>query len=146
MRWLVLAAMLAGCPSRAKPPRQVSEPGDVADLDIAEPAPEPEAPAAPPPRAAPPRPEPPAARRGPRRYRGRPIDLDVRDADLVAVFRLLSTAGGVNLVLAPEVRGKVTLRLHQVPWDQAMAVIARAYQLVIERDGAVYLVKPRTAK
>jgi hypothetical protein len=85
---------------------------------------------------------PPVRRAGPM-WRGRKIDLNVRNADLVNVFRLLATAGGVSVVLAPDVRGQVTLVLRQVPWDQALDVIARAHQLEVERDGTVLLIRKR---
>jgi type IV pilus assembly protein PilQ len=85
---------------------------------------------------------PPVRRAGPI-WRGRKIDLNVRNADLVHVFRLLATAGGVSVVIAPDVRGQVTLVLRQVPWDQALDVIARAHQLEVERDGTVLLIRKR---
>lgn len=73
-------------------------------------------------------------------YRGARIDLDVVDADLHNVFRLLADAGGVNVVVADDVAGKVTLRLRAVPWDQALHVIARSKRLAVTVDDGLYLI------
>lgn len=74
------------------------------------------------------------------RYRGAPVDLDVKDADLSDVFRLLAEVGHVNIVVSGEVTGTITLRLRHVPWDQALDVIARTKSLGVERDGNVMTV------
>lgn len=47
----------------------------------------------------------------------------------------------MNIVVAGEVTGSITMRLRRVPWDQAMDVIARVHNLVYERDGNVILVR-----
>jgi type II secretory pathway component HofQ len=73
-------------------------------------------------------------------YRGTRIDLDVKDADLHDVLRLLADTGRVNLVVSDEVNGKVTLALKQVPWDQAACVIAATKKLHISIDGNILLV------
>jgi type IV pilus assembly protein PilQ len=77
------------------------------------------------------------------RYHGAPIDLDVKNADLANVFRLLAEVGHVNIVVAGELTGTITLSLKRVPWDQALDVIARAKDLAIERDGNVIVVRKR---
>ena len=74
-------------------------------------------------------------------YRGAPIDLDVKNAELSEVFRLLADVGHVNIVVSGEVTGTITLRLEHVPWDQALDVIARAKSLALEREGNVILVR-----
>ncbi len=73
-------------------------------------------------------------------YHGVPIDLDVKDADIHDVLRLLADTGHVNLVVSDEVTGKVTLALHRVPWDQAACVIAATKKLSITIDGNILLV------
>jgi len=75
------------------------------------------------------------------RFHGAPVDLDLKDANVHDVFRLLADVGRVNIVVAGEVTGTVTMRLRKVPWDQAMDVIARARGLVYEREGNVILVR-----
>ncbi|HEY5947645.1 MAG TPA: hypothetical protein VIV40_19205 [Kofleriaceae bacterium] len=74
------------------------------------------------------------------KYHGAPIDLDVRDADIHDVMRLLADVGHVNIVVADSVRGKVTLRLKRVAWDQVACTIAAVHKLVISVDGNVVLV------
>ena len=76
-------------------------------------------------------------------YRGATIDLDVKDADIQEVFRLLAETGHVNLVVPDGVAGRVTLRLHRVPWDQAACAIAATHKLSITVDGNILIVKPR---
>ncbi|CAN5838962.1 hypothetical protein BH11MYX4_BH11MYX4_23810 [soil metagenome] len=74
------------------------------------------------------------------RYHGATVDLDLKNADLADVFRLLADVGHVNIVVSGEVTGTVTLRLRHVPWDQALDVIARTKGLGLERDGNVLTV------
>jgi type IV pilus assembly protein PilQ len=78
-----------------------------------------------------------------RRWRGHAIDLDVRDATITDVFRFLSDVGKVNVVVADDVAGKVTLRLKKVPWDQVLCTVAATKQLEVTRDGTVYMVRRR---
>jgi hypothetical protein len=75
------------------------------------------------------------------RYHGAPVDLDLKSADLANVFRLLADVGHVNIVVAGEVTGTLTLRLKHVPWDQALEVVARARDLDLEQDGNVIVVR-----
>ncbi|GIX46689.1 MAG: hypothetical protein KatS3mg131_0900 [Candidatus Tectimicrobiota bacterium] len=70
------------------------------------------------------------------------VSLDVQDADLRDVLRLLATVGGVSLVLGPEVKGKVTTRLVDVSWQQAFDALLRVHGLAWERQGDVVVVLP----
>ena len=79
---------------------------------------------------------PPAAR-----YHGAPVDLDLKGAELANVFRLLADVGHVNIVVSGDVTGTITLRLKHVPWDQALEVVARARDLILEQDGNVIVVR-----
>ncbi len=62
---------------------------------------------------------------GASRYSGRRISLDLQDADLVNVLRLFAEVANLNIILAPDVRGKVTVRMVNIPWDQAMDLILK---------------------
>jgi type IV pilus assembly protein PilQ len=73
-------------------------------------------------------------------FRGAPIDLDVKDADLHNVLRLIADAGGASIAVADDVKGTITLRLRKVPWDQALDTVIRMEKLHLERDGDVYLI------
>lgn len=62
---------------------------------------------------------------GERKYGGRRISLDLQDADLVNVLRLFGELANLNMILSPDVKGKVTVRLVNIPWDQAMEIILK---------------------
>ena len=81
-----------------------------------------------------------AASDGAARFNGRRIDIDVVDADLHNVFRLIADAGGASIAVADDVKGTITLRLRQVPWDQALDTVVRLEKLHLERRGDIYLV------
>ena len=76
-------------------------------------------------------------------YRGPPLDLDVKAADIHDVYRLLSDVGRVNIVIADDVRARVTLRLKRVAWQQVACTIAAVHRLQILVDGNVLLVRRR---
>jgi type IV pilus assembly protein PilQ len=76
------------------------------------------------------------------RYSGRRIDLDFKDADIHNILRLLSEVGGVNVVTADNVGGTVTIRMRDVPWDQALDVILQAKGLGMVRQGNLLRVAP----
>jgi len=78
-----------------------------------------------------------------RRWTGAPIDLSLRDADLVETIRSLARIGEVNVVVQPGVSGRVTVELHDVPWDQALDVILRTHGLAAEGTGNTWLVARR---
>ena len=75
------------------------------------------------------------ARGGGGRYRGRRIDLDFHNADIHNILRLIAEVGGVNIVTSDEVTGSVTIRMRNVPWDQALDVILQAKGLGMVRRG-----------
>lgn len=85
------------------------------------------------------------ANRGSRRYSGRRIDLlDFKDADIHNILRLLAEVGGVNIVTGDDVTGSVTIRMTNVPWDQALDVILQAKGLGMIRRGNLLRVAPLT--
>lgn len=70
-------------------------------------------------------------------FRGAPVTLDLRDADLRDVLRLLSEVSGLDFVLQPGVSGRVSLRLTETPWDQALEVVLRSHGLDYLLQGGV---------
>jgi len=76
------------------------------------------------------------------KHHGAPVDLDVKDADVHDVLRLLTDAAHVNLVVSDEVSGKVTLRLKRVAWDQAACAIAGVQHLLLTIEDNILLVRP----
>ena len=63
----------------------------------------------------------------PGRDNGRTISLDVQGSEIGTVLRSLASYSGMNIVAAPKVVGKVTVKLDNVPWREAMTVILRAH-------------------
>jgi len=51
------------------------------------------------------------------------VTFDFKDADIVNILRIFSTRYGINIVAGPEVKGKVTIRLVDVPWETALKLI-----------------------
>jgi type IV pilus assembly protein PilQ len=80
---------------------------------------------------------------GGQKFTGRRIDLDFKDADIHNILRLLSEVGGVNVVTSDDVQGSVTIRMRDVPWDQALDVILQAKGLGAERRGNLIRVAPQ---
>jgi type IV pilus assembly protein PilQ len=70
------------------------------------------------------------------------IDLDVHDADIHDVCRLLADVGHANIVVSDDVHGMVTVRMRRVPWDEALEAIAMSKGLRIVRVDAVLVVQP----
>lgn len=77
-----------------------------------------------------------------RRFTGRRIDLDLKDADIHNVLRLISDVGRVNIVTADTVTGAVTIRVRNVPWDQALETVLQAKGLGMTRSGNMIRVAP----
>ncbi len=65
------------------------------------------------------------------------VSIDFKDADIGNVLRILSLKSGINIVAGPEVAGTVTIRLENVPWEDALNVVLRTYGYVYERSGNV---------
>ena len=76
------------------------------------------------------------------KYQGRRIDLDLKDADIHNVLRLLADVGHVNIVTADDVSGNITIRMRNVPWDQALDVVLQAKGLGMVRQGNLIRVAP----
>ena len=72
-----------------------------------------------------------------RTFIGKPITIQVRDMDVVDVFRIVAEASGFNIVIGDEVQGKLTLSLLDVPWDQALSVILQQMGLAAERSNNI---------
>jgi type IV pilus assembly protein PilQ len=70
-------------------------------------------------------------------YTGQKISLDFKDADIKNVFRLLAEVSGLNMVVTSDVNRRVTLRLVEVPWDQALDLIIATNGLEKEQLGNV---------
>lgn len=72
-----------------------------------------------------------------KKYTGQRISLDFKDADIKNVFRLLAEVSGDNIIVTDDVVRKVTVRLVDVPWDQALDLLMRTNGLDKEKVGNV---------
>lgn len=71
------------------------------------------------------------------KYTGKRISLDFQDADISSVLRLIADVSGLNMVVGENVKAKVTLKLLNVPWDQALELILKLNQLGQIREGNI---------
>ncbi|MBF0316779.1 MAG: AMIN domain-containing protein [Nitrospirae bacterium] len=71
------------------------------------------------------------------------VTLDFNNADIVPIMRLISDVSGYNIVVDPAVKGKITLKLKDVPWDKALELILDTHRLDKEVDGNILKIKPK---
>lgn len=76
------------------------------------------------------------------KYTGKKISLDFQDIEVRRVLQLLADFTGVNIVASDSVQGNITLRLKDVPWDQALDIIMKSKNLDKRRNGNVIWVAP----
>jgi type IV pilus assembly protein PilQ len=76
------------------------------------------------------------------RYTGKLISLDLQDTDIDNALRIIAEVSNLNIVASEEVVGKVTLRLTDVPWDQALDVILKTHGLDRVLEGNVMRIAP----
>jgi type IV pilus secretin PilQ/predicted competence protein len=75
-------------------------------------------------------------------YSGRLISLDLQDTDIDNALRIIAEVSNLNIIASEEVSGKVTLRLNDVPWDQALDVILKTNGLDKVQEGSVVRIAP----
>ncbi len=74
---------------------------------------------------------------GSKKYIGQRISMDFKDADIQNVFRILAEVSNLNIVSTSDVSGKVTLRLVNVPWDQALDLVLQSKALGATTQGNI---------
>jgi type IV pilus assembly protein PilQ len=74
---------------------------------------------------------------GNQRFFGRLISLQVKDADVRDVVNFLAEESGANIVMSDDVKGRISLKLRRVPWDQALVTVMRTKELGYVRQGNV---------
>ncbi|HET7618298.1 MAG TPA: type IV pilus secretin PilQ [Vicinamibacterales bacterium] len=77
-----------------------------------------------------------------KKYVGHPISMDFQDADLRSVLRTFAEISGLNMVIDPQVQGRVDIVLNEVPWDQALDTILRGNKLGWTVDGTIVRIAP----
>ena len=77
------------------------------------------------------------------RYSGKPVTFNFQDVPVRTVLQLIAEESNLNIVAADTVQGNVTLRLINVPWDQALDIVLQAKSLDKRRSGNVVWVAPQ---
>jgi len=72
-----------------------------------------------------------------KKYTGQKLSFDFKDADIKNIFRLLAEISGLNIIVTADVNRRVTLRLVEVPWDQALDLLINTNGLGKEQIGNV---------
>jgi type IV pilus assembly protein PilQ len=78
-----------------------------------------------------------------RPYTGQPVTFNFQDVPVRTVLQLIAEEAKLNLVVSDSVGGSITLRLDNVPWDQALDIVLRAKSLDKRRSGNVMWVAPQ---
>ncbi|WP_435236147.1 AMIN domain-containing protein [Psychromonas sp. PT13] len=77
-------------------------------------------------------------------YQGKAISLNFQDIPVRTVLQLIADFNGFNLVITDSVSGNITLRLDDVPWEQALDIILKVKGLGKRLDGNVLMIAPAT--
>src|SRR5690606_5264894 len=76
------------------------------------------------------------------RFTGDKLSLNFQDIEVRAVLQIIADVTELNLVASDTVQGKITLRLANVPWDQALELVLKTKGLDKRREGNVLMVAP----
>src|SRR4029079_14022423 len=76
------------------------------------------------------------------RYRGKRVSFEFKDIDIQNLLRVIAEISKRNIVVADDVAGRVTIRLRNVPWDQALDLILSTKQLGQEQVGNIIRIAP----
>ena len=76
-------------------------------------------------------------------FAGEKLSLNFQNVEVRAVLQVLADFTGLNIITSDSVSGNLTLRLKDVPWDQALDIILRSKGLDMRKDGNVVWIAPR---
>lgn len=79
------------------------------------------------------------------RFYGRPISIEVRDMNVRDVVQLIAEQSGANIVIASGIEGNISLKLKQIPWDQALTIVMKSQNLGYVRQGSVLRIATQKA-
>ncbi|MES2768037.1 MAG: AMIN domain-containing protein [Bdellovibrionota bacterium] len=82
---------------------------------------------------------------GETKFYGKKISIEIIDGEIRDVITFISEESGVNLVLSDEIKGKISVKLRQIPWDQALVVIMQTKQLGYIRQGNILRISTLTS-
>ncbi len=77
-------------------------------------------------------------------FTGEPLSMNFQDIEIRSALQLLADFSGRNIVVSDSVRGSITLRLKNIPWDRALDVILTTQALSMSDSGGVIHVAPHT--
>jgi type IV pilus assembly protein PilQ len=77
------------------------------------------------------------------RFQGEKLSLNFQDVDVRSVLQVIADFTNFNIITSDTVKGNLTLRLKDVPWDQALDIILQAKGLDMRRNGNVIWIAPR---
>lgn len=77
-----------------------------------------------------------------KKYKGDLLSLNFQDIEVRAILQILADFTGLNIVVSDSVKGNLTLRLQNVPWDQALDIILRTKGLTMRQNGNVIFIAP----
>ncbi|AJE02903.1 type IV pilus secretin PilQ [Geobacter pickeringii] len=77
-------------------------------------------------------------------YTGRRITLEFSDADIRKIFQLIAEVSNLNFLVGDDVTGTISIKLVNVPWDQALDVILENKGLGMQRDGNIVQIRPKS--
>ena len=77
-----------------------------------------------------------------KKYVGQRISLDFKDADLANVFRIIAEVSNLNIITTDDVKGRVSVRLINVPWDQALDIVLKSKALGATQEGNILRIAP----
>lgn len=75
------------------------------------------------------------------KWKGEKISFDFKDLDIKDFFRFIADFSGNNIILDFGVKGSITMKMKDVPWDQALDVVCKTYGLGYQTEGIVVNVK-----
>jgi type IV pilus assembly protein PilQ len=76
-------------------------------------------------------------------YVGAPMSMNFQNIEVRAALQIVADFTGLNIITSDSVTGSLTLKLHKVPWDQVLDIMAQAKGLSVRRQGNVIWVAPR---
>lgn len=76
-------------------------------------------------------------------FTGKKISLSFQQIDVRTVLQILAEFTGLNIIASDSVQGNITLRLNEVPWDQALDIILSSRNLDMRKNGQVVWIAPR---
>ena len=76
-------------------------------------------------------------------YRGEKLSLNFQNVEVRAVLQVIADFTGLNIITSDTVNGNLTLRLKDVPWDQALDIVMQAKGLDMRKNGTVLWIAPK---